>query len=181
MLKYIATSLIAMFAFSTPALSAGPAEDLIVSAATEVFLDKAAANPEPVLAAIDFDAVARFTLGRHGRTLADNDLATFQTALREQISQTYRSQLGKYPDAQLRVLGSTDRNERDSIVRTELARVGKRPVDVNWRVMKRNGEWRVVDVQFSGVWLAIEQRAQFAAILDRPGADISTVISALRG
>ena len=34
-----------------------------------------------------------------------------------------------------------------------------------------------VDLEFSGGWLAIEQRAQIAAILDRPGADIDDVIA----
>ena len=50
---------------------------------------------------------------------------------------------------------------------------------VRWRVMERDGAWRVVDVEVSGLWLAIEQRAQIAAIMDKPHATIDDAIAAL--
>jgi phospholipid transport system substrate-binding protein len=50
---------------------------------------------------------------------------------------------------------------------------------VRWRVMQRENEWRVVDVEVLGLWLAIEQRAQIAAILDKPRATIDDAIAAL--
>ena len=46
-------------------------------------------------------------------------------------------------------------------------------------MIERNGEWRVGDVEVLGLWLAIEQRAQIAAILDKPRATIDDAIAAL--
>jgi phospholipid transport system substrate-binding protein len=51
------------------------------------------------------------------------------------------------------------------------------PITLRWRVIERGGKWSVVDLEFAGLWLAIEQRAQVSAILDRPGADIEDVIA----
>ncbi len=56
---------------------------------------------------------------------------------------------------------------------------GEAPETVRWRVINRNGSWRVVDVQAFGLWLAIEQRAQIAAILDQNGGSIDDVIASL--
>ncbi len=50
---------------------------------------------------------------------------------------------------------------------------------MRWRVLRRDGDWRLVDVEVHGMWLAIEQRAQIAAILDRPRATIDDAIAAL--
>ncbi len=44
---------------------------------------------------------------------------------------------------------------------------------------KSPGEWKVVDVEVLGLWLAIEQRAQIAAIMDKPRATIDDAIDAL--
>ena len=44
-------------------------------------------------------------------------------------------------------------------------------------VIERKGAWSVVDLEVAGIWLAIEQRAQVASLLSRPGADIDDVIA----
>ena len=51
------------------------------------------------------------------------------------------------------------------------------PLKVRWRVIERKGNWSVVDLEVAGIWLAIEQRAQVASILSRPGANIDDVIA----
>ena len=40
-----------------------------------------------------------------------------------------------------------------------------------------NGSWHIVDIQAQDIWFAIEQRAQFGAILDRNNGDIDALIN----
>ena len=82
-------------------------------------------------------------------------------------------------NAKVEVIGSVDRTETDSVVETRVTQKGEDPMTVRWRVMERGGAWRVVDVEVLGLWLAIEQRAQIAAILDKPRATIDDAIAAL--
>ena len=92
---------------------------------------------------------------------------------------SFEDQREKFRDAEITVTGSKDRTPTDSIVETRVVRPGEAPQTVRWRVIEKNGDWRVVDVEVLGLWLAIEQRAQIAAIMDRPRATIDDAINAL--
>jgi phospholipid transport system substrate-binding protein len=44
---------------------------------------------------------------------------------------------------------------------------------MRWRVLHRDGAWRLIDVEVHGLWLAIEQRAQIMALLDKQDTQIA--------
>ena len=155
-----------------PALAGPEAEALIAGAAADI--SDPAKGEEAFTRSIDVAAVARFALGKHARRVSPDEQARFTAALSEFLTDTFR-------DADVEVLGSKDRSETDSIVATRVTREGEEPMIVRWRVIEREGEWRVVDVEVLGLWLAIEQRAQISAILDRPRATIDDAIAALNG
>ena len=48
-------------------------------------------------------------------------------------------------------------------------------MNMRWRLLERDGSWRLVDVEVHGLWLAIEQRAQVVAALSRPGTSVSSI------
>ena len=54
-------------------------------------------------------------------------------------------------------------------------------MDVRWRVLTRDGQYQVVDVALNLdgnlIWLGIEQRAQFIALLDRANGSASALIA----
>jgi hypothetical protein len=54
------------------------------------------------------------------------------------------------------------------------------PVAVAWRVLGAQGSWKVVDVQFKGVWLAITQQQDFVSTIDNASGDIGVLIAQLR-
>ena len=176
MLRTLLASVIVALA-PLPALAGPEAEALIAGAAADM------ADPlkgeEAFTRSIDVAAVARFALGKHARRVSADEQARFTAALSEFLAATFRDNADKFREAQIIVLGSKDRSPNDSIVETRILRKGEDPLVVRWRVIERNGEWRVVDVEVLGLWLAIEQRAQISAILDRPRATIDDAIAAL--
>lgn len=50
---------------------------------------------------------------------------------------------------------------------------------VSWRVKSFDGDWQIIDVEFEGLWLVIEQRAQFQATLDANGGDVGALADSL--
>ena len=160
-----------------PALAGPEAEALIAGAAAEI--TDPAKGEEAFTRSIDVAAVARFALGKHARRVSAEEQARFTEALRVFLAETFRDNAGRFRDARIEVLGSKDRKPTDSIVETRVTQKGAEPMIVRWRVISREGEWRVVDVEVLGLWLAIEQRAQIGAILDRPRATIDDAIAAL--
>lgn len=162
-----------------PALAGPEAEALIAGAAAEI--TDPVKGEEAFTRSIDVPAVARFALGKHARRVSADEQARFTEALSAFLTETFRDNAGKFQDAKITVLGSKDRSPTDSIVETRVVQKGEDPMTVRWRVIAREGEWRVVDVEVLGLWLAIEQRAQISAILDRPRATIDDAIAALNG
>lgn len=160
-----------------PAFAGQEAESLIASAAIEI--SDPARGKQAFRESIDVPAVARFTLGKHAKRISEEDSARFTAAFRKFIGSTFDKHNADFTNAEVKVIGSVDRSDRDSIVETRVKPPGKDEMTVRWRVMERDGEWRVVDVEVLGLWLAIEQRAQIAAILDRPRATIDDAIAAL--
>jgi len=155
---------------------ANSAEALVSVAATDISESKDGQVADAVLSHIDTRAIASFTLGRYGRSLAPAEKARFAAAFEDFLRRQIEANAHQFSGVEVSVVDSQARNARDSIITTEIRR-GDVPAKVRWRVIERKGKWSVVDLEVAGIWLAIEQRAQVAAILGRPGASIDDVIA----
>lgn len=128
----------------------------------------------------DLRAVSNFAIGKYSRRFSDEELARYREAFRTYSLTVYEVQLDQYRGESVVVTGSTDRNERDSIVDTTIRRADGKDMNVRWRVLTRNGSYQVVDVALNLdgnlIWLAIEQRAQFLSLLDRRNGSADALI-----
>lgn len=132
----------------------------------------------------DLDAVSNFVIGRYARTFTETELEDYRTAFRDYALAVYENELDRYRGERVEVTGSYDRTPRDSIVNTRIPREDGQAMDVRWRVLNRNGQYQVVDVALNIegnlLWLAIEQRAQFLALLDRTNGSATALIAKIR-
>lgn len=169
-----------LFGFVSLNAAAGPeAEAVIIETADTI--SQVGTPSEAITKQIDVEAVAAFTLGKYSRRVSDDERQRFAQALETFLAQSFDDQRELFTQADVVVTGSVDRSEKDSIVETRIERPGKTAETVRWRVIERDGGWKVVDVEWKGLWLAIEQRAQIAAIMDKPRATIDDAIRALKG
>lgn len=168
----------AALALSTPTALAGPAAEAVIGEAADALV-RGAFDNDRIEAVIDTPRIARFALGRHARSLEPGEIDRFVSAFDTYIGGVLDEHAGRFAGAEVDVLGSRDRSDRDSIVTTRITLPGEASQTVRWRVLEVDGAWRVVDVEAFGLWLAIEQRAQLAAILDRRGTGIEDAIRAL--
>jgi len=152
------------------------AEALVTVAAVEITASDRAHVADAVLQSMDVAAIARFTLGRHGKSLDAEAKTRFAEAFEVYLRRQILANADQLAGAQVTVTKTLERNARDAVVTTRIEQSGEL-LTLRWRVIERGGKWAVVDLEFAGIWLAIEQRAQVSAILDRPGADIETVIA----
>ena len=179
MLRTVFLSLVLLT--SLPLASAGhnktdSAEALVSTAAQDISQTENARVADAVLSHIDTRAIANFTLGRYGRTIPAKEKARFVSAFEGYLRRQIESNVDQFKGVEVDVVDTSARNAHDAIVTTELRGTGD-PLKVRWRVIERKGAWSEVDLEVAGIWLAIEQRAQVAAILSRPGADIEDVIA----
>ncbi|MCA8901504.1 MAG: ABC transporter substrate-binding protein [Hyphomonas sp.] len=133
----------------------------------------------------DMEAVANFAIGKYARRFTTQELADYQRVFREYALAVYENELDAYRGEAVLVKDSVDRSEKDSIVNTVIKRDDGKDMDVRWRVLTRDGEYQVVDVALNLdgnlIWLGIEQRAQFLALLDRTNGSASALIAKIEG
>jgi phospholipid transport system substrate-binding protein len=123
----------------------------------------------------DIRRIAIFTLGPYGRLASQSNIDAFAKSFEEYIVVIYQNYLHRYRDKQIKVTGSMERAPGDVIVKAEI--VGSRgvegPIKLAFRVRKdSNGRDRLTDLQFDGVWLAIEEREQFRSFIQQHNDDI---------
>ena len=129
----------------------------------------------------DLDAVSNFVIGKYSRRFTPDELAAYRKAFRTYALAVYEAQLDAYRGKAVIVKDSVDRSETDSIVNTVIERQDGQNMDVRWRVLTRDGKYQVVDVALNLdgnlIWLGIEQRAQFIALLDRANGSADALIA----
>ena len=128
----------------------------------------------------DMERVSRFVLGKYANRVSDAEMDQYFDAYSRYALATYEAQLDKYRGNAIEVTGSSDRDDRDSIVETVIRRPSG-DIVVKWRVMMFDDEYQVVDVALNidgnELWLAIEQRAQFLSILDRNNGSANALVT----
>lgn len=129
----------------------------------------------------DVPKVTNFVLGKYARTITPAQRQQFATAFRAYAESVYQNRISDYRGEKVTVTGSVVRKPGDVVVNTTISG-GQldQPVLVAWRVQGAAGSWRVVDVQFKGVWLAITQQQDFVSTIDNAGGDIGVLIAQLQ-
>lgn len=175
---------------ATPALADAATEKYVQENASEVLAalnDPALSGSERTAAFnsymdefTDMNAVANFAIGKYARRFSEDEMARYRVAFRTYALAVYENELDAYRGEAVVVQDSVDRSENDSIVNTVIKRSDGRDMDVRWRVLTRDGKYQVVDVALNLdgnlIWLGIEQRAQFLALLDRTNGDADALI-----
>ena len=130
----------------------------------------------------DIDLVSGFVIGKYVRRFSDADMAAYREAFREYALAVYETELDRYRGQDIVIQGSTD-SGKYSVVDTRIVQADGDELDVRWRLIKRDDGFKVVDVALdidgSVIWLAIEQKAQFLAILDTANGDADALIERL--
>ncbi|MFT3729403.1 MAG: ABC transporter substrate-binding protein [Terricaulis sp.] len=132
----------------------------------------------------DIESTAQYVLGTYApQVWRDPALkAQWVNAFRDFLIATYEDQLNQFSGGQVTVTGSTVVNAR-VIVSSRLTPRGARPLQVQWKLQRAAGNWRVFDIALqsgeSVVWLAQQQQLVLRDQLSRNHGDIADLIRQL--
>lgn len=129
----------------------------------------------------DVPRITRFVLGKYARIATPAQRQQFDALFRTYAQDVYETRLNEYHGETIKVVGSIVRNPGDVIVNSAVAG-GKldKPEHVGWRVMNAGAGWKIVDVEVSGVWLAITQQQDFVSTIDNAHGDVNVLIAQLQ-
>jgi phospholipid transport system substrate-binding protein len=66
------------------------------------------------------------------------------------------------------------------IVMSQIIRPQGPPIEVDWRLEANDGRYKISDVIVDRVSMALSQRSEFAAIIQRNGGQVSGLLATLR-
>ncbi len=129
----------------------------------------------------DIPTIGRFVLGRYWRTASREQQQEYLELFENMVVETYARRFTEYSGETFRVLGSRGEGEGDTMVQSQIVRPAGPPIQVAWRVRERNGQFRIIDVSIEGVSMAVTQRNEFGAVIQRNGGRIEPLLETLRG
>ena len=124
--------------------------------------------------------IARFVLGQYWNVVTEEQRTEFVKLFEEYIALAYSTRLAQYSGETFKVTGS--RPDADgAIVSSQILRpAGAAPVKVEWRLIGRNGVYKIFDGSIDGISMVVTQRSEFASVIQHNGGQVQGLITMLR-
>jgi len=125
-----------------------------------------------VLPFIDFDAMAKLTLGKHWKKASPAQRQRFVNSYREMLIRSYGKTMLKYAGAAISG-GRSVANKKPGyvIVKTIVTPKGSASIAANYHVRIKSGDWKVYNVQIAGINLIANFRTNFTREASAKGLD----------
>ncbi len=111
----------------------------------------------------DFQLMGRLALGPAWKTVDAGERATFVRLFADLLKNTYVRRVDSYTDGQMTFIKQLKRNNL-ALVYSKYEN-NNDTMSINYKMINRNGIWRVYDVVIEGVSIVKQYRRQFAQIL----------------
>jgi len=130
----------------------------------------------------DFDLpdMSRFVLGRYWRIASHRQRREFRHLFQEDLLRFYGTRFAQYSGEGFLVTGSRT-DAAGLVVTSRIVRGQGSPIELDWRLSVRDGLYKISDVVVDGVSMAVTQRSEFAAIIQRNGGQIEGLLATIRG
>jgi len=171
---------------NTASASVG-APDALVRSMSESVLDSIRKDPslqtgdvsrmsrlvdEQVLPYVNFEKMTRLAVGRAWRDASPDQRQALTREFRTLLVRTYAGAVSAAKDytVQMRPFRA-EANEADVLVRTQAVPARGDPIQLDYRLEKTAGGWKIYDVNVMGIWLVENYRNTFAGEINRGGID----------
>lgn len=127
---------------------------------------------QKVMPNVNFRKMTQLVVGRPWREATPAQREQIITEFRTLLVKTYSGALSQVGDQTLQVDRLRARPEdTDVIVNSRVIQKGAPPVDLAYRVEKKDGKWLIYDLSVLGLWLVDSYKAQFGTVLSSSGVE----------
>jgi phospholipid transport system substrate-binding protein len=127
---------------------------------------------QKVMPNVNFRKMTQLVVGRPWREATPEQREQITKEFRTLLVKTYSGALAQVGDQTLQVDRLRARPEdTDVIVNSRVIQKGAPPVDLAYRVEKKDGKWLIYDLSVLGLWLVDSYKAQFGTVLSSSGVD----------
>jgi len=130
-----------------------------------------------VMSAIDLNLISQFVLSKTWKSATDNQKERYLSAFKTYFINSYANKLDQYSGEKVIVSGSEEAGKY-VIVDTNIVREGTDTLKINlkWRLLNKDGDIRIIDINIEGISLVIAQREEFQSYLANNNGDLDSLI-----
>ena len=133
-----------------------------------------------IMPKVNFSRMTASAVGRSWRQATPEQQARLQDEFKNLLVSTYAGALSQLQDQTISVKPlRAQAGDTEVIVRTEILGRGE-PIQLDYRMEKTPGGWKIYDLNVLGVWLVETYRTQFAREISARGIDGLIATLALR-
>lgn len=128
----------------------------------------------------DMNTIARFALGRYWRPASTEQKREYLDLFKKMIVTVYTARFNEYDGQKFETRGVRAEGDKDAIVSSFLVPESGPEVQIDWRVRKKDGQYKIIDVIVEGVSMSVTQRSDFSSVIQRGGGNIEVLLDHLR-
>lgn len=129
----------------------------------------------------DIPRIARFVLGRYWLSATDQERSQFSQLFADWVVQTYSARFKEYSGETIKVGQSRQESSTSYVVSSQLIHTnGAPPAAIYWHVRDNGGDLKIVDVEVEGVSMALTEREEIAAVIERGGGSVASLNQTLQ-
>lgn len=188
-LKNIIFSIIILFVLSINAHTSNYSdEEKFVSTFTEEAIsilsndtindsEKTKAFTSLVMSSIDLPLISKFVLARSWKESSDDQKQRYLIAFKDYFVNSYANKLDQYSGEKIAIIDSEEAGKY-VIVNSNIVREGTDTLKINlkWRLLNRDGQIKIIDLNIEGISLIIAQREEFQSFLANNNYDLDKLI-----
>ncbi len=131
-----------------------------------------------VMTAIDLNLISQFVLSKTWKSATDDQKERYISAFKTYFINSYANKLDQYSGEKIIVNGS-DEAGKYIIIDSDIVREGTDTLKINlkWRLLNKNGDIKIIDLNIEGISLVIAQREEFQSFLSNNEGDLEALIS----
>ena len=131
-----------------------------------------------VMSAIDLNLISQFVLSKTWKSATDEQKERYISAFKTYFINSYANKLDQYSDEKI-IVNEAEEAGKYVIVDTNIVREGTDTLKINlkWRLLNKNGDIKIIDLNIEGISLVIAQREEFQSFLANNDGNLEALIA----
>lgn len=117
----------------------------------------------------DFTEMSRSALGYHWKQITPDQQQEFSAVFTTFIEDSYLAKINDYSGQQVQFVRQTNDGPQYAQVQTNIVAPGKDSIAVNYRLLTKDGHWKVYDVTVDAISIIANYRNQFNRVMNNQG------------
>lgn len=126
---------------------------------------KAKKFEDTFIQALDIPYIAKFVLGRYWKTASHTDRTEFVEAFKQMLVRSWSEKFALYKGQKIEFFDVTPAPNKNQYFVNSKIQDGANPIVVLWRLLEKDGHYKIIDVVIEGVHMATSYRNEYAAYL----------------